>query len=66
MVEVICKLNSKTVSGFLNFKLALELLCRRICIEKIEYKVLACFLSQGGPSKGMFSVYGKRGDETQT
>ena len=40
------------------------MLCRT-CIVKIEYIVLAFFLSEGVVSKGVLPVYGKRGDKTQ-
>ena len=62
LVEVICRVNSNTTTCFILFYFKL---CR-ICIVKIEYIVLAFFLSQGGVSKGVLPVYGKRGDKTQT
>ena len=37
-----------------------------MCRVKTEYIVLAFFLIQGGVSKGVLPVYGKRGDKTQT
>ena len=37
-----------------------------MCIVQTEYTVLVFFLFQGGASKGVRPVYGKKGDKTQT